>query len=223
MTVRVALVDDHQPFRERLRALLQRDARIAIVAEAGSGQEMLDIAQTVEVDVVLMDIKLPGMSGIECTRRLLAMRPGTRIIGLSAFADPHYVKAMLKAGAAGQFTKGDAGSETLVQAIHAASAERPMFGANIPRPFEETTMAPAALPAMAPNADASSLSGRELDVLRMIASGLTSDEIARVLAIDPSMVDVHCRNMTRKLRLGENQTLREYAKGWALREGSRDE
>ncbi|MBK5105276.1 MAG: response regulator, partial [Burkholderiales bacterium] len=101
--MRVALVDDHRPFRERLRALLEENPTIEIVAEAGSGQEILDIALTTEMDVVCMDISMPGMNGIETTRRLLAVRPGVRVIGLSAYAGAHYVRGMLDAGAVGYF------------------------------------------------------------------------------------------------------------------------
>ncbi len=220
MILRVALVDDHQPFRERLRALLQRDPEIDIVAEAGSGQEILDIARTTEFDVVLMDIKLPGMSGIECTRRLVAMRAGTRVIGLSAFAEPHYVRAMLKAGAVGQFTKGDAGSETLLQAIRSATVERPAFGANITLPFGANTTSAAEPARTAANAAATALSEREVDVLRMMAKGMASETIAHSLSIDAPMLDVYCRNIRRKLNLNDNETLRDCAENGGCSEAT---
>jgi DNA-binding NarL/FixJ family response regulator len=219
MTLRVVLVDDNQPFRERLRALLQRDPEIDVVAEAGSGEQMVDIARTTEFDVVLMDIKMPGMSGIECTRRVLALRPGTRIIGLSAFAEPHYVEAMLISGAAGHFTKGDAGSDGLLQAIHSATAERPLFGANVPVPFAENTKPAAAPEGTQAKADTTLLGERELDVLRMIARGLTSEQIAGSLSVDSSMVDVYRRNILRKLGLSDDETLSDYAQRWLRRHG----
>ena len=212
MTVRVALVDDHQAFRARLRALLQRDAEIEIVAEASSGQELLDLALTVEMDVVCMDIRLPGMNGIEATRRLLALRPSTRVIGLSAYAEPHYVEAMLDAGAVGQFTKGDAGA-ALLGAIHDATAAQPMFGANVAMPAAEESAAPLS-PARGP-ADTTPLGSRESQVLAMIAKGLGATEIARSLSIDPSMIDVYRRNMIRKLNLADDQALSVYARAWA--------
>jgi DNA-binding NarL/FixJ family response regulator len=217
MTLRVALVDDHQPFRERLRAMLQRDRDIEIVAEAGSGQELLDIAQTTPIDVVCMDIKLPGMNGIEATRRLLALRPHTRVIGLSAFAEPHYVEAMLNAGAVGQFTKGDAGSDELLQAIHAATAERPLFGANIPVPFADP---PAPASGAPPPSPSTAFGERELEVLRLIAKGSTSDDIARTLSIDATMVDVYRRNLARKLSVPDDDLLSDYAQRWLVRHHS---
>jgi DNA-binding NarL/FixJ family response regulator len=206
MTLRVALVDDHQAFRERLRALLQRDQSIAIVAEASSGQELLDVAQSTDIDVVCMDIRLPGMSGIETTRRLLAMRPSIRVIGLSAYAEPHYVEAMLEAGAVGQFTKGDAGA-ALLRAIHGATAAQPLFGANVAAPSAEEPVAAA------PDRVADvALGPREGQVLALIAKGLEAAEIARLLAIEPSMIDVYRRNMIRKLNLDDDRALLDYAR-----------
>lgn len=209
MTLRVALVDDHHTFRERLRALLQRDPAITIVAEASSGQELLDLAASIEIDVVCMDIRLPGMNGIEATRRLLALRPATRVIGLSAYAEPHYVEAMLDAGAVGQFTKNDAGV-ALLDAIHDATAAQPRFGANVALPAPEEPA--AANTAARGHADAPPFGPRELQVLAMIATGLAATEIASSLGIDPSMIDVYRRNMIRKLNLADERALLEYAR-----------
>jgi len=206
MRVRIALVDDHQPFRERLRALLQRDRHIEIVAEASTGAELLEIAATTAVDVVCMDIRLPGMSGVETTRRLLAARPAVRVIGLSAYADPHYVEAMLDAGAVGHFTKGDVG-DSLLNAIHEATSAEPRFGAYIVNPAD------GSLPA-APSrtGEARALGERETEVLRLIASGTASDDIARALGIEPPLVDVYRRNIMRKLNLADERALEEYAR-----------
>jgi DNA-binding NarL/FixJ family response regulator len=211
-SVRLALVDDHQPFRERLRALLQRDRHIEIVAEASTGQEVLDLAATTPVDVVCMDIRLPGMSGVETTRRLLAAIPGIRIIGLSAYADPHYVEAMLDAGAVGHFTKGDVG-EALLNAIHEATAARPRFGAHIVHPGTagDVAIAPPA------SAEPRPLGAREAAVLRLIAQGSDADEIARTLAIERAMVDVYRRNIMRKLNVGDDRTLADCAREWLSR------
>jgi DNA-binding NarL/FixJ family response regulator len=215
MSVRVALVDDHQPFRERLRALLQRDGELEIVAEASSGHELLEIALTTEMHVVCMDIRLPGMSGIETTRRLLAIRPGVRVIGLSAYAEPHYVKAMMDAGAVGHFTKGDVG-DRLLEAIHRATVVRPRFGALVVAPVVANGASAPAPDQTQANADATSLGPRERDVLRLIAKGLASPEIATSLAIDPTMVDVYRRNIMRKLNLPTDDALTDYAREWSL-------
>jgi len=219
MSLRVALVDDHRPFRERLRALLQRDRDIEIVAEASSGHELLKNAPTTEMDVACMDIRLPGMSGIEATRRLLAIRPGVRVIGLSAYAEAHYVELMLDAGAVGHFTKGDVG-DSLLHAIHTASPERPCFGADISLLVAANGTAATVAGKVPANAEATSLGGRELEVLMLIAKGLASPQIARSLSMDPTMVDVYRRNIMRKLNLNSDTALGEYARSWSLRRES---
>jgi two-component system NarL family response regulator len=214
MILRVALVDDHQPFRDRLRALLERDPDIQIVAEASSGHELLEIAVTSEIDVACMDIRLPGMSGIEVTRRLLAIRPGVRVIGLSAYAEPHYVEAMLDAGAVGHFTKGDVG-EALLNAIHVATPDHPCFGADISPPGAANTTGATVRQKPPATADATSLGARELEVLLLVAKGFASPQIGGALAMDPAMVDVYRRNIMRKLNLKSDAALGAYARGWS--------
>lgn len=209
MSVRVALVDDHQPFRERLRALLQRDRHVEIVAEASSGDQLLELAGTTALDVVCMDIRLPGMSGVEATRRLLARYPRVRVLGLSAYAEPHYVEAMLDAGAAGHFTKGDVG-EALLRAIHDASAASPRFGANIMG--HAAADAGQASPPAAPATEAPALGARERAVLAAIARGLNADAIARELDIEAALVEVYRRNLLRKLELPDADALERYAR-----------
>src|SRR4029077_2837179 len=117
------------------------------------------------IDVVCMDIRLPGLSGIETTRRLLAIRPDVRVIGLSAYAEPHYVESMLEAGAVGHFTKGDAG-EDLLHAIHTATVARPQFGANIVAPVAAADALPADDRARS-SAVTAALGPREVEVLRL--------------------------------------------------------
>jgi DNA-binding NarL/FixJ family response regulator len=220
MTLRVALVDDHQPFRQRLRTLLTRDRDIEVVAEASSGQELLEIAATTELDVACMDIRLPGMSGIEVTRRLLAIRPRVRVIGLSAYAEPHYVEAMLAAGAVGHFTKGDVG-EALLHAIHTATLQRPCFGSDVAMPM--ATNSAAAMAVDKAPCDATSLGVREREVLLLIGQGLTSAQIAGSLSMAAAMVDVYRRNIMRKLALNDDAALIDYARGWSLRRAGREQ
>ena len=217
MSLRIALIDDHQMYRERLRMLLEEDRDIEIVAEAGSGQEILDIALTTEIDAACMDINMPGMNGIEATRRLLAAKPGVRVIGLSAYADTHYVEAMLNAGAVGYFTKGDAG-EALLQAIHTATRERPCFGADVSAPPGPNAVA-APPTDTAAHADAASLAPKELEVLHLITKGWASPQIAASLSMDSAMVDVYRRNIARKLHLSNDTALDEYARRIGLGTG----
>lgn len=209
MNLRVALIDDHQPYRERLRGLLEEDPGIEIVAEAASGMEILGIALTTDFDVACMDINMPGMNGIEATRQLLGRKPEVRVIGLSAYAEQHYVEAMLAAGAVGYFTKGDAG-DSLLQAIRSATRERPCFGADVSIPDSVRAHGPA-LPSETACADTPSLGAKELELLKLIADGMAPAQIARSLSIDPSLVDVYRRNIRRKLHLNDDAALDEYA------------
>jgi DNA-binding NarL/FixJ family response regulator len=213
VTLRIALVDDHLAFRERLRALLEEDPSVEIVAEAGDGVEILEIALTTEFDVACMDISMPRLNGIEATRRLLASKPKIRVIGLSAYDDPHYVEALLQAGAVGYFTKGDVG-DAFLQAIHAATRERPIFGADVSVPVDVKSAPPGANQddnSRSTAADAA-LSAREMALMRLIATGQTPMQIANSLSMDTALVDVHRRNIMRKLQLKDDDALIAYAR-----------
>jgi len=154
---------------------------------------------------------MPGMNGIETTRQLLAIRPGVRVIGLSAYADQHYVRGMLDAGAVGYFTKGDA-ADSLLHAMITATIEQHFFGDSIAVPVLEDAIA-AAGPATAPaDASTASLGAKELEVLRLIAKGLALPQIAGALGMDGTMVEVYQRNVMRKLRLDDAAALAEYAR-----------
>ena len=117
MKLNIVLADDHQMFRHALRALLEKEPNLNVVAEAADGEALLRIIGEQAVDIVCIDIGMPGMNGIEATRRLLALRPDIRVIGLSAYADRQFVIDLLNAGALGYVTKAEA-SEELLRAIH---------------------------------------------------------------------------------------------------------
>ena len=120
MAIRVIISDDHAIFRRILRGFLDLETDIAVIAEAGDGQQLLELARSVVPDVICMDIRMPGMDGIEATQRLLADQPGARVIGLSSYNDPHYIDAMLRAGACGYLSKMDA-ADRLPDAIRAVA------------------------------------------------------------------------------------------------------
>ena len=186
------------------------DKDIEIVAEAGSGHEILELALTTEMDAACMDINMPGMNGIEATQRLLAIKPTVRVIGLSAYADPLYVEAMLNAGAVGYFTKDDAGG-ALLQAIHEATHELPCFGADIAAPVATNARAEPLPDETEYGANIISMGTKEYEMLRLIASGAGSAQIAQSLSMDNAMVDVYCRNIMRKLKLNNDAELKDYA------------
>jgi two-component system NarL family response regulator len=119
--LRVLLVDDHRMFREALRAMLERMPDIEVVGEAGDGLEALELAEQTRPHVVCMDVRMPGLNGVEATRRLLAAQPAARVIGLSSYSDSHLIQEMLNAGATGYVTKDEAGVD-LLRAIRAGAA-----------------------------------------------------------------------------------------------------
>ena len=205
MSLRIVLADDHQMFRHALRALLAHAPDFEVVAEAANGEEVLAIAATQPVDLVCMDIAMPGMNGIEATRRLLATNPDIRVIGLSAFADRQFVIDLLNAGARGYITKAEAGDE-LLRAIHTVREGRIYLCPDVAATVTSALLDRSGLYAATPR-----LTERERQVLRLIAEGLTSAQIGERLHIAASTVDVHRRNLMRKLDLHNVAELTRYA------------
>jgi two-component system NarL family response regulator len=209
MSIRLMLVDDHKMLREALRAILEQAGDIVVVAEADDGATALELARTVAPDLVLMDIGLTGMSGIEATRRMLAENPAIKVLGLSTFADRRMVMQMLEAGATGYVVKS-AGSEELLRGIRAVAQG-------------ETYLYAEAAAVIVDNMRKQSLQGRqslrlgrrEREVLQLLAGGKTSVQIAEVLGIASGTVEVHRRNIMRKLDLHNVAELTKYA----IREG----
>ena len=205
MSLRIVLADDHQMFRHALRALLAREPGFEVVAEAATGDEVLAIAAAQPVDLVCMDIAMPGMNGIDATRRLLAAHPQIGVIGLSAFADRQFVIDLLDAGARGYITKAEAGDE-LVRAIHTVREGRTYLCPDVAATVASALRDRGSLYAAAPR-----LTERERQVLQLIAEGLTSMQIGDRLHIAASTVDVHRRNLMRKLDLHNVAELTRYA------------
>lgn len=205
MKTRVVLADDHQMFRQALRAMLTSEPGIEIVGEASDGLELLKVATKTVPDVVCMDIGMPNLNGIEATRRLLELCPDVKVIGLSAFYDRDFILDMMKAGASGYVTKGEAGEE-LLNAIKAVRVNRKylcpsvadvVMGAIINNP--EVQAGPVRLGA------------RERQVLQLVAEGMTSSEIADRINLAASTIEVHRRNIMRKLNLHSVAELTKYA------------
>lgn len=201
---RILLVDDHRMFREALRALLERSTDIEVVAESGNGVDALYQAGETRPDIVFMDIGLPGMNGVEATRRLKASHPSIKIIALSIHAERRYVMDMLEAGAAAYITKDEASAE-LLRAIDAVQRDRsylcPDVATLITRGLShsnKSSMTPVRLGA------------REQQVLKLVAKGSTSVQIAAQMNIATSTVEVHRRNIMRKLDLHSVAELTRY-------------
>ncbi|GBL45559.1 DNA-binding response regulator, LuxR family [Sulfuriferula multivorans] len=205
--MRVLLVDDHKLLREALRYLLNMEEDIEVVGEAGNARDALDVAARVDPNIVIMDISMPGMDGIEATRQLIAQQPGVKVIALSGHSEWDFVDEMLNAGASGYVSKAAPGNE-LLNAIRAVQRNEPYFCPEVLMMLM-TSMGKAEVREELDNS--SILTSRERDVLRLLAQGKRSSEIADVLYIAVSTVDVHRRNIMNKLDLHNVAELTQYA------------
>lgn len=208
MKVRVLLVDDHRMVREALRETLAKVADIEVVGEVGDAAEALKFAMELSPDVIVLDISLPDVNGVEVASRLQDAGSQAKIVALSAFSDKRFVTAMLRAGASAYVTKSAAGTE-LVRAIRAVAISQSYFSPEI-----AGTILSEVRERFVPG-DAEQLGRREREVLRLIADGARSPAIARQMHISVATVEVHRRNIKRKLGL---RTVAELTKH-AIREG----
>ncbi len=219
---RVLLADDHKLFREGVASLLERAEDIELVGEASTGEEAVHLAEALLVDVVLMDLKMPGMGGIEATRAIVGRNPHTGVIVVTMFEDDESVFAALKAGARGYVLK-DADRGMLLRAVRAVARGEVLLGAPIARRVLEQFSGPSPVPAPprperpAPLFD--ELTPRELEVLRLIAQGLKNREISAKLVISEKTVGNHSSNIFTKLQVND----RSQAIVRALRGGLVDE
>lgn len=197
--ISVLLADDHAVVREGTREILEHQPDIKVVGEAGSGEEAVRLAKQLRPQVILMDISMPGMSGIEATRQVKESLPSTAVLVLSAYDDDAYVFAILEAGAAGYLLKNAHGSE-LVDAVRAVQAGEsvltPAIATKVLQRFSRQRGAAPNQPAV------EQLSDRELEVLKLASAGLTNREIAHKLVLSPRTVQAHLSNIFSKLQVG---------------------
>lgn len=211
MAIKIIVADDHQILREGLVALLGKQPDFAVVAEAQDGRSAVRLAQELEPDLVIMDIGMPGLNGIEATRQILAHRPETKVIALSMHSDKRFVTEMLKAGAVGYLLKYCA-SEELVTAIRTVLSHRIYLSPDIAGVVvEDYVRKTATTEATAFNR----LSPREREVLQLLAEGKSTRQIATDLHVSVKTIEVHRKQIMDKLGL---QSLAELIK-YAIREG----
>ncbi|MDX6503822.1 MAG: two-component system, NarL family, response regulator NreC [Gaiellaceae bacterium] len=209
MTIRVVLVDDHPVIRAGLRLLLDREADIEVVGEAGDAHEAVFEVREHQPDVVLTDVVMPGQSGIEVTPQLLKEAPGTKVLVLSMQDDPRYVREAFAAGASGYVLKEAADSE-LVAAVRDVAA-----GGSYVNPDLGARMIAADVKARA-EADADPLTDREREVLRLLALGHTNQEISKLIFVSVRTAETHRAHIMQKLRLETRAELVRYALAHAL-------
>ncbi len=207
--IRVMIVDDHAIVRKGIRALLTESGDFEIVAEAANGQEAVQRAEEAQPDVILMDLLMPGMDGIEATRQITSSQPKTRLLVLTSFAADNKLFPAIKAGALGYLLK-DSSPEELLRAIRQVHRGEPALHPTIARKLLQEIAHPADVEP-APEA----LTGRELDVLRLIAQGLSNQEIADELVVSEATVRAHVSRILGKLHLASRTQPALYA----VREG----
>ncbi|MBK8795192.1 MAG: response regulator transcription factor [Anaerolineales bacterium] len=207
--IRVMIVDDHAIVRKGIRALLTESGDFEIVAEAANGQEAVQRAEEAQPDVILMDLLMPGMDGIEATRQIASSQPKTRLLVLTSFAADNKLFPAIKAGALGYLLK-DSSPEELLRAIRQVHRGEPALHPTIARKLLQEIAHPADVEP-APEA----LTARELDVLRLIAQGLSNQEIADELVVSEATVRAHVSRILGKLHLAS----RTQAALYAVREG----
>lgn len=189
MPIRVLIADDHGIVRQGLRMYLQLDPELEIVGEASNGKEALDMAGKLQPDIILMDILMPVMDGLEATTAILRQYPDTKVIALTSVLDDAIIRQVIRAGAIGYLLK-DTASDELCQAIHAASAGQVQLSRQV------------ALRMITGNDEEhllQALTEREMDVLRLIAHGCSNKEIAQQLVIAEKTVKTHVGSILSKL------------------------
>ena len=206
--IRVLVVDDHTIVRDGICALLALAGDMEVVGEAADGRESLDMVKELRPDVVLMDIAMPRLSGLEATRRITKEYPDTRVLALTQFDDREYVFPLIEAGALGFLTKGAASSE-LTSAIRCVYRGESFLSPSVAKLMIEDYRQGA------DSRDRSDpynqLTDREKDVLKLVAEGYTTQEVADILVISPKTVEGHKTSLMSKLDIHSRIDLVKYA------------
>jgi len=200
----VMICEDHGLFREGLRAILREQPDIEVVGEARNGREAVENVKRLRPDVVLMDIEMPELSGLEATRRITGSRPSSKVLMLTLYDDEEIVAQCLDAGAAGYVLKDGAASELLLAIRAVQQGERYMSPRALSHIVEHGAKGKA-------RTRYDLLTDREREVLKLLAEGLTSKEIASRLELSVKTVDVHKYNVMRKLDIHDRAGLVKYA------------
>ncbi len=197
-TIRVMIADDHQLFRDGLRALLLADPNAEVVGEAATGDTAVAMAMAMQPDVILMDLQMPGLNGIEATRQIVAASPHIGVLVVTMFSDDRSVFAAMRAGARGYLLKG-ADRDEIVRAVLAVAGGDAVYGGAVARRVVDSLTGVARTPVLP------ELTGREREVLELLATGLPTGQIARRLALSDKTVRNHVSAVLTKLQVPDRE------------------
>lgn len=211
--ITIVLGEDHLITRQGILRLLEDEEGLTVVGEASNGEEAVQLVADLKPDVVILDIAMPKLNGIEATRQIKVINPRTGVLILSAYDDDEYVFALLKAGAAGYLLKSVSGDE-LVRAVKAIHNGEPVLDPGIAKKVMNYFKFQNRIPAV--QGDSEHLSQRELDIIKLAAKGLTNKDIAEKLHLSYRTVEGHMRDVFNKLGVGSRTeaVLFGLRKGW---------
>jgi len=207
--ITVLLAEDHAIVRQGLRALLNADGHFLMVGEARNGREAVQMAQILSPDVILMDIAMPLLNGLEATRQILAANPAAKVIILSAHSDDAYIERMSTAGVAG-FLEKQTSAEILTKAIQEVAKGNSFFSPSITKRLGKTSALPQNRNGQ-PKAHATRLTSRESEVLQLVAEGMANKQIAVELGISIKTVEKHRQQLMDKLNIHDTAGLTRHA------------
>ena len=210
MQMTILLADDHEIIRNGLRSLIEKERGLEVIGEAGNGRMAIHLARQLKPDVVIMDIGMPDLNGVEATRQITTEVPGVKVLALSMHTDRRFVTGMLKAGASGYMLK-DGAFEEMIHAIHVLASNRIYISPGIASVLLDNLRHPSqdkvpSLPA---------LTVKEREVLQLVAEGKSTKEIASQLNVSVKTIETHRQHIMEKLDIHSIAELTKYA----VREG----
>ncbi|MFC2069842.1 response regulator [Chloroflexota bacterium] len=211
--ITVIIADDHELFREGTRNLIDQEKDMEVVGEVGNGQEAIALVTSIHPNIVLMDISMPVVNGIEATRQIKVSQPSTAVIILTAYDNDQYIVALLEAGAAGYLLKNVSGKELInaIRAVHAGEAVlHPAIAKKVFSYFGKTGSEPNEL------VQVKEVSEREMEILRLAAKGMSNQDIADSLFLSRRTIQAHLNNIFRKMDVGSRTeaVLQAIKRGW---------
>lgn len=210
MAIKIIIADDHHLIREGLKALLEKEPNLSVIDDAADGQTTFEIVQRNKPDIVIMDISMPGLNGIEATKKIISKVPGVRVVALSIYSESKYIYNMLKAGASAYLVK-DCVIDELVDAIHTVAGGKiyvsPRIAGTVVKNYIQQASQHEPTYAL--------LTAREQEVLQLLSEGNSAKEIAQLLKVSVKTIETHRSQIMNKLDMHSIAELTKYA----IREG----